>query len=158
MHPLTRPLIDQFQRDLPLSPTPWADMAEALGTSERDVLNAVDALMDEGLITRAGPVFNHHKAGASTLIALAIAPKKLAEAVAWLNAQPGINHNYEREHFFNVWCVATAADDDSLARLLEQIRTRFPDTPMLDLPMEAQYHIDLAFPIDWDQDTETLPC
>ncbi|RMF18978.1 MAG: Lrp/AsnC family transcriptional regulator [Gammaproteobacteria bacterium] len=158
MHRLARPLIDQYQRDMPLSLTPWADMAHELGVTETEVMQALDSMLDEGLITRAGPVFNHHKAGASTLVALAIAPSRVAEAVTWLNAQPGINHNYEREHFFNLWCVATASDAESLTRVTDQIRARFPEAPMLDLPMDAQYHIDLAFPIDWDPQTEAQPC
>ncbi len=150
MTPLARTLIDRYQKGLPVSLTPWADLASELGVTEEEVLTTLDTLEAEGIITRVGPVFNHHRAGASTLIALAVAPSRLEQVASWLNAQEGINHNYEREHFFNLWCVATAADTDSLQARVDGIRKRWPDVPVLDLPMVEQYHIDLAFPIRWE--------
>jgi len=61
-----------------------------------------------------------------------------------VNAHPGVNHNYEREHRYNLWFVATAADPAALAALLDEIRAETGLTPIT-LPLIEEYHIDLGF-------------
>jgi len=50
-------LLNDFQHSLPLSPTPFADMAEVLGVSEDDVLKTLQQKKAEGAISRVGAVF-----------------------------------------------------------------------------------------------------
>ena len=62
------------------------------------------------------------------------------------SACPTVNHNYEREHAFNLWFVVAARDVEELRATLERI-SRKAGLPVLDLPLEEAYHIDLGFPI-----------
>jgi hypothetical protein len=57
-----------------------------------------------------------------------------------------VNHNYEREHVFNLWFVVTAPDPLCVRRVLDEIQA---DTglPVLDLPLERSFYIDLGFPL-----------
>jgi DNA-binding Lrp family transcriptional regulator len=61
-----------------------------------------------------------------------------------ISARAEINHNYQREHRYNLWFVATAADETTLAASLAGIAAA-AGTPVLSLPLEEQYHIDLGF-------------
>ena len=61
---------------------------------------------------------------------------------------PEINHNYEREHEFNLWFVVVADDETRLQRVLAEIETR-SGCPLLDLPLEQEYFIDLGFDLKW---------
>lgn len=137
-------LLADFQRDLPLTPTPYADMAARLGVSEGEVLETLKALREEGAVSRVGAVFRPNTVGASTLAALAVPVERLEEIAALINAYAEVNHNYEREHHFNLWFVVTASDTARVAQVLDDIaqRTGFE---VMDLPMVEDYHLDLGF-------------
>jgi siroheme decarboxylase len=148
MTTLARQLLDRYQRGLPLSANPYADIAEELGVTEQDVLTTLRQLREQKIITRVGPVFDHHKAGASTLVAMAVPPERLDEIAAYISRFDAVNHNYAREHDFNLWFVVTAADQQQLDTVLTTIEADC-GMPLLNLPMEQAYHIDLGFKLAW---------
>jgi len=143
---LEKRLLNAWQKGFPLTPTPFADIARKLGTSEALVLRLLKKLQDQGVISRVGPVFTPRRVGTSTLAALAVPPHRLESVAELVSAYPEVNHNYEREHHFNLWFVVTAPDADRLQEVLDDIQAR-TGLPLLDLPLEAQYHIDLGFPL-----------
>lgn len=147
---LERRLLNDFQQDLPLSPTPYADMAARLGVDERTVLETLAGLQARGAVSRVGPVFRPNSIGVSTLAALAVPAPRLEQVAAYLNDLPQVNHNYEREHEFNLWFVVTASDRDELDAVLDQIEA-WSGCPVLDLPMLEDYFIDLGFDLNFDQ-------
>lgn len=147
---LERRLLNDFQQDLPLSATPYADMAARLGVDERTVLNALAGLQARGAVSRVGPVFRPNTIGVSTLAAMAVPAFDLERVAAWLNALPQVNHNYEREHRFNLWFVVTAADRGEVDAVLDRIEA-WSGCPVLDLPMLEDYFIDLGFDLNFDQ-------
>ncbi len=145
---IDRRLLNEFQRNFPLSHAPYADMAGVLGISEADVLKRLQALRAAGTISRVGPVFRPNSVGVSTLAAIAVSPERLEQTAALVSAYPAVNHNYEREHRFNLWFVVTAADAAQLAAVLEDI-ARDTGCEVLSLPMLEDYHIDLGFELQW---------
>ncbi len=145
---LDRRLLDDFQSGIPLAPRPFALMAEQLGVAEAEVIARLQRLTKAGAVSRVGPVFRPRQVGASTLAAMAVPPERLAEVATLVNGFPEVNHNYEREHDFNLWFVLTAPDQTRLERVLDEIGRR-AGLPVLDLPMLAEYHIDLGFPLQW---------
>ncbi len=75
-------LINEFQRDFPFEPRPFAEIAWRLCTDEESVLAALQRLRDEGVVSRVGAVFSPRRVGASTLAALAAPPERLEEIAA----------------------------------------------------------------------------
>ncbi|MCW8827494.1 MAG: Lrp/AsnC family transcriptional regulator [Gammaproteobacteria bacterium] len=146
--PLQRSLLNDYQQGLPLSATPFADMAEQLGVSEQQVCDTLAQLQQQGAISRVGPVFRTHSIGASTLAAMAVEPAQLEAVAAIVSGFDEVNHNYEREHALNLWFVATAPDAQHLARTLRQIEQR-SGHEVIALPMLEDYHIDLGFELQW---------
>ncbi|TLF52319.1 Lrp/AsnC family transcriptional regulator [Halomonas urmiana] len=145
---LDRRLIDSYQRGLPVCTRPFHTVAERLGTSEAEVIARLERLQALGVLSRVGPVFDHARAGASLLAAVAV-PEAERDAFAELiNAAPGVNHNYAREHDYNLWFVMTAPDEPELEGRLDALESRL-GLPILRLPMLEGFHIDLSFPIPW---------
>ena len=139
-------LIDGWQRDFPLDPTPYARIAFRLGVSELSVLGMLRELTRSGILSRVGAVVAPNTAGASTLATMAVPAHRLEEVARDVNAEPGVNHNYEREHRFNLWFVVTGKNRPAIDGAIDRIeRTTGLDT--LDLPLRTAYHIDLGFPI-----------
>lgn len=147
---LQQNIINQYQKGFPLSNSPYKVMAKQLNSTEIEVFEAVLKLNDNGMLSRIGAVFNHKKAGASTLAAIAVPPNELTQVAQLVNQFEQVNHNYAREHDYNLWFVVTAQDDKSLNTVLAQIE-QLTGYEILVLPMEASYHIDLAFNIDFSQ-------
>ena len=142
-------LLDGYQRDLPLTPRPYAGIAEELGVDEAEVIATLRRLAAEGVVSRVGAVFEPLSVGASTLAAMAVPDDRLAEVAKLVNGFDEVNHNYQREHPFNLWFVIVAADGDGVARVIDEIERR-TELEVLDLPMLEGYHLDLGFPLQWN--------
>lgn len=149
MDGLQKRLLASFQRGVPLTPTPYAKMAEQLGADEEGVLAALVALMQDGVISRIGPVFRTNRIGAGTLAAMQVPAERLDEVASIVSSFDAVNHNYEREHRFNLWFVVVAADEGQVQATLAEIERRAM-LPVMSLPMLEEYHIDLGFPLQWD--------
>jgi DNA-binding Lrp family transcriptional regulator len=137
-------LLNEFQRDFPLTPAPFAEIAARLDSDEATILAELRRLQAAGTISRVGAVFAPRSVGASTLAALAVPRERLEKVAALVSAHPGVNHNYEREHGYNLWFVATAADEPALAGLLGEICAA-TGCPPIALPLVEEFHIDLGF-------------
>ena len=148
MNETDKRLLNDFQRDFPLTPRPYADIASALGVSEAEVLQRLQELTASRVVSRVGPVIRPRTMGVSTLAAMRVPPASLIETAARVSAHPEVNHNYEREHELNLWFVVTAASGPELQRALTAIEDDTGFT-VYAFPMLEDYHIDLGFRLPW---------
>ncbi|MBV2194372.1 MAG: Lrp/AsnC family transcriptional regulator [Azonexus sp.] len=140
-------LLNDFQRDFPLCPAPFAELASRLGVAEKVVLGRLENLRRDGKISRVGAVFAPKRIGASTLAAMAVPPEKLDAVAAAVNRFPEVNHNYEREHRYNLWFVVTAASEGRLQATLGAIE-QAAGYSLMPLPLLEEFHIDLGFSLN----------
>lgn len=145
---LERRLLNDFQRDLPLTPRPFAEVAARLGTDETSVLETLAALQESGAISRVGAVIAPHRAGSSTLAAMAVPADRLEEVAALVSAYPEVNHNYEREDELNLWFVVAAPTRRRVENVLGEIEY-WTDIEVLDLPLEEAFRLDTGFALQW---------
>lgn len=144
LDPLDARLLDEFQRDLPLVPQPFAAIGAALGLAETEVIDRLARLRAAGTIARVGATVRPNTAGASTLAALAVPDDRIEAVAAIVGAERGVNHSYLREHHWNLWFVATAPDAAALAAMLDRIGTA-TGLQVLDLRLVRAFNIDLGF-------------
>ena len=149
---LQQDIINNFQKGFPLCTNPYLEIAQKLNVTELSVFNTLSDLDSLGVISRIGPVFDHKKAGASTLAALAVKAEDLDKVASIVNQFEQVNHNYARgSHFnktnYNLWFVVTASDPVALNNTITRIEL-LTGLKVLVLPMEASYHLDLAFSIN----------
>ena len=147
---LQQRIINGYQKGFPVCSRPFEVIAQQLDASEQDVIDALSDLQQRDVLSRLGPVFCHKKAGASTLAAIAVPAKQLDKIAGLVNSFEQVNHNYAREHDFNLWFVVTANDEAALNKTIVDIEL-LTGLPVLMLPMEASYHIDLGFNINFNQ-------
>jgi DNA-binding Lrp family transcriptional regulator len=141
-------LLDEFQRGFPLTPNPYAALADQLGVTEEDVLETLRALTADGTVSRVGAILPPNTIGVSLLAAMAVPEEQLADVAGWISSLTEVNHNYEREHRYNLWFVATAADAGRLDEVLRHIESR-TGLRVLRLPLLEEFHIDLGFPLNF---------
>jgi len=137
-------LLNRVQNNFPICHDPFTELALELALDKSFLIARLKTLQSDGVISRFGGVINHQKAGKSTLAALKVPPNKIDETAELVNAYEAINHNYLREHEFNLWFVVTGSRQQKVDDVLESIRTR-TGYDLISLPMVRGYHIDLAF-------------
>lgn len=145
---LERRLLDGYQHGLPLESRPFARIAAEFGVTEQEVIDSLVRLRQGGVISRVGPVLRPHRVGVSTLAAMAVPPARLDEIAELVTALPEVNHNYAREHLFNLWFVVTASDPVHLRTVLDAI-AEGTGLEVMELPMVEEYFIDLGFELQW---------
>ena len=143
---LEKCLLNEYQRDFPLCASPFAVIADQQGVTEEEVIETLESLQQRGLISRVGPVFAPQRAGASTLAALSVPGDELQRVADIVSDFEEVNHNYEREHSFNLWFVVTASDEAHVQRVLDAIEEE-TGLAVLNLPLERSFYIDLGFPL-----------
>jgi DNA-binding Lrp family transcriptional regulator len=145
---LEKHLLNDFQHGFPLVPRPFQQIAEKLGITEDDVIESFSKLQEQGLVSRVGAVFRANSIGVSTLAAMAVPEDQLQEVAEMICEYSEVNHNYQREHHFNLWFVVTARDEQMLNAVLDGIE-HCSGLPVMYLPMLEDYHINLGFDLKW---------
>ncbi|WP_256296466.1 siroheme decarboxylase subunit beta [Haloarchaeobius salinus] len=139
-------LIDGYQSGFPVVERPFRVVGEALGVSESEAFERVQRLRDEGVFRRFGAVLNPPVIGSSTLAAVQAPADRFDEVAEVVNGYRQVNHNYRREHDWNMWFVVTAGSRETRDRILDEIEER-TGCEVLNLPMLTDYYIDLEFPV-----------
>lgn len=137
-------LLNEYQRAFPLVSRPFAAIAAECGLGEDETLDALRAWQVSGVVSRVGAVFAPRRIGASALAALAAPAERLEEIAARVSGVAEVNHNYQREHAYNLWFVVTAASSGRLREIVAGIE-RDTGCPVIVLPLEEEFHIDLGF-------------
>ena len=151
LNTLEKRLLNDFQHGFPMVPRPYQEIADQLGTTEDVVIDTLAQLKESGFISRVGAVFRANSIGASSLAAMSIPENELEAIATIVNEYREVNHNYQREHIFNLWFVLTANDDHQLNAVLDSIEQRTGYSVMY-LPMLEDFHINLGFDLAFDDE------
>jgi DNA-binding Lrp family transcriptional regulator len=139
-------LIDEYQSGFPVVERPFRRVGAALGVSETEALDRVRNLRERGVFRRFGAVLNPPVIGSSTLAAVQAPEARFDEVAEVVNGYRQVNHNYRRDHAWNVWFVVTAGSRAKRDEILAEIEDR-TGCEVLVLPMLTDYYIDLEFPV-----------
>jgi DNA-binding Lrp family transcriptional regulator len=116
---LDRRLLNSIQSDFPLAERPYQALAERVDATETEVLARIAALKRGRIIRQINAIFDTRALGyQSSLVASRYAPEHLHQGALIVNQHPGVSHNYERDHAFNLWyTVAVPPDADLTAHI-----------------------------------------
>lgn len=137
-------LINDWQQRFPQGSEPFAELAAQCGVSTERVLAEFKQMSLGGSLSRIGGIWGSGAGGAALLCAFAVPPQRLAGVAAQVSAHPGVNHNYEREHAYNLWFVITGADVEQVADGVSGLELAC-GLHALRLPMQRAYRINLGF-------------
>ena len=97
-------ILSRIQKKFPLVAKPFEVIANELGISENEVLTILQKEKSDGIIRQTSAIFDTKRLGyKSSLVAFKVSQEKINKAVKIINSHPGISHNYERNHDFNIW-------------------------------------------------------
>ena len=125
MDDLDKELLNILQMDFPLVATPYAAMGERVGLPEADVIARVGALKRANVLRQVSAIFDTRKIGyRSSLVAMRVTPERLAEAARVINEHPGVSHNYERNHDFNLWFTVAVPPPSTVEEHVEALHEK----------------------------------
>ncbi len=108
-------ILSRIQKNFPLVAKPFREIAKELKTDENTVLKILQEEKQNNIIRQTSAIFDTKRLGyKSSLIAFKINKDKIDDAVQIINAHPGVSHNYERNHDFNIWFTLGVAPDSKL--------------------------------------------
>ncbi len=140
-------LLRRLHGGFPLSETPYADVAEELGLDEGEVLARLAALLEDGMLTRFGPLYQIERAGGEFVLAAMQVPEpRFDEVAAQVNALPEVAHNYRREHAFNMWFVVAAASPDEARATCARIEATC-GLKVYAFPKEKEFFVELRLAV-----------
>ena len=146
MDELDKTILNRIQTRFPLTPQPFAAIADELGTTEEEILARVSRLKESGIIRRIGGNFVPGKVGFVSTLCAARVPEADVEAFArTVNAFPGVTHNYLRENSFNVWFTFIAPSMEVIRANLSRIARKTGVSRILNLPATRVFKIKAKF-------------
>lgn len=140
-----RAIINYLQGGFPLCERPYQVVAERLGLDETDLLQRLQRLLDDKILSRFGPMYHAEKLGGGlTLAALKVPVDRFDEVTATVNAFPEVAHNYQREHELNMWFVLATETPQRIAEVIAEIE-QCTGLKVYNMPKEREYFVGLQW-------------
>jgi siroheme decarboxylase len=114
---IDKTLLNEIQWVFPLVDRPYLEIAKRHEISEEDVMRRISVLKEMGIIRQINAIFDTRRLGyKSALIAFAVKPEKLDHVAEKVNKHPGVSHNYERNHEYNMWFTLAVPPGSDMKR------------------------------------------
>ncbi|CAG1011413.1 hypothetical protein BURK2_04259 [Burkholderiales bacterium] len=140
---IDRAIINALQGGFPICEAPFAVVAQKLGMSEEELLQRVQRLLSEKVLTRFGPMYQVERmGGAFVLAALAVPEERFEEVAAQVNALPEVAHNYRREHQLNMWFVLATESPEGIGAAVTRIEEA-TGLSVFAFPKQREYFVEL---------------
>ena len=147
MDEIDRAIINNLQGGLPVCERPYREAAQRIGLDEDELLVRLARLLESGVLTRIGPLFQIEKMGGAFTLAALHAPVDDFERVAQcVNAWPEVAHNYARNHQLNMWFVLATETPDQIDQVIARIEGE-TGCAVFNFPKSREYFVELKLHI-----------
>lgn len=142
-----RAVINGLQGGFPICERPFLAAAELLGLGEAELIQLIGGLLDQGLLSRFGPLYHAERLGGALSLAAMKVPEAEFDAIAErINAFPEVAHNYARDHALNMWFVLATETPERHRAVLREIEAATGMT-VYDMPKITEYFVGLHFTV-----------
>lgn len=147
MDNLDKKLINLLQKGLPVCEKPFYEIAKIVKSTEKIVINKVQTMLENGLLTRFGPMFDAACLGGAFTLAAMKVPKDQFEDVAQIvNSFEQVAHNYERKNELNMWFVIGTETQSEIIQVIKQIEYK-TGINVVNMPKEHEFFVGLYLPV-----------
>jgi DNA-binding Lrp family transcriptional regulator len=147
MDAVDRAIVNQLQGGFAVCERPYAEAATTLGLTEDELLQRLDALLENGTLTRFGPMYHAERlGGALTLAAMKIPAADFERVAEIVNRFPEVAHNYAREHAFNMWFVLATEMPERIEAVIGEIE-KAAGYRVYNMPKLEEFYVGLRFTV-----------
>ncbi len=137
-----RHIVNALQGGFPLTERPFHAEAGLLGIPEGELIARLRGMLEAGLLTRFGPLYNIDRMGGSFCLCALTAPADRFDEIADIvNGFAEVAHNYERDHRLNMWFVLALERPEDVPELVERIEEA-TGLQVFAFPKEAEYFVE----------------
>lgn len=138
-------LIAALQDGLPIKPRPYAALGRSIGLAEDDVIAAIKALIERGVIRRFGVIVRHRALGirANGMVVWDLPDEQVAEAGQRLAALPYVTLCYRRPRRppdwpYSLFCMIHGTDRGTV---LAQVTEAAHHCGLEDVPRDVLFSV-----------------
>jgi DNA-binding Lrp family transcriptional regulator len=143
MDEIDKKIINNLQNGFPICDAPYKQVAEQLELTEQDLIARLTLLLDNGTLTRFGPLYNAELMGGALTLAAVKAPEERFDEVATIiNAYPEVAHNYARSHELNIWFVLATELPEQISQTIISLEQKTGLT-VYNMPKINEYFVNL---------------
>ena len=147
LNDIDRKIINQLQGGFPICEQPWQELERQLDIPAEDLLHRVEAMQQQGLITRFGPLYHAEKMGGGlTLAAIKVPADRYDEVTEIVNGFDQVAHNYARDHELNMWFVLATETPDEIASVINDIEQQ-TGLRVYNMPKQEEFFLQLIFEV-----------
>jgi len=147
MDNVDRRIVNHLQDGFPVCDRPYRKAAQEIGIDESEILSRLQTMLDDGRLSRFGPMYNADKmGGAFTLCAMSIPAAEFDAVAEQVNSLEQVAHNYERDHALNMWFVLGTETEQEIDEVIHQIET-VTDYPVYNFPKLNEYYVGLKLDV-----------
>jgi len=127
---IEKKLLAEIQHGMPVTPTPYKDVADNIGEDVLDVLEILNNWKKDGRIRRLGAFVNHFKVGlqAGAMVAWQVEKDRIEEVGRMLSSFPEVSHAYERQSNdrwpFNVYTMVHGRCPDDVKDIVAKMSAK----------------------------------
>lgn len=145
MDTLDRQIINELQGGFPVSEHPYAEVAATLNTSEEELISRLERMLDQGLLSRFGPMYHAERLGGGlTLAAISVPEHRFDTVTEIVNSHAEVAHNYARDHKLNMWFVLATETPERISEVIDEIEAE-TGLEVVNMPKLEEYFIGLRF-------------
>jgi DNA-binding Lrp family transcriptional regulator len=138
-----RRIVNALQGGFPICAQPYAEVAAQLELTEPVLIERLERLLADGVLSRFGPMYDAQRLGGGLTLAAMSVPESRFDAVAEIvNEFPEVAHNYAREHALNMWFVVATERPERVAEVIAEIE-RATSFEVHDMPKIDEFFIGL---------------
>ncbi|WP_457597103.1 siroheme decarboxylase subunit alpha [Hydrogenimonas sp.] len=149
---LEKEFLTRIQQGFPVSRRPFADLADELGSDEESLLNLYRDLKERKIIRQTSAIFDTKSLGYKSSL-VAFKTDDIDKAAEVVNAHPGVSHNYERDHDYNLWFTLAVAPDSKLGlqKTVEKLAEMAGVEDFVILPTKKMFKISVQLDVKGDR-------
>lgn len=142
-----RKIINQLQGGFPLCEHPWTQLEQTLEIPADEIIQRIEAMQTEGLISRFGPLYHAEKMGGGLTLAAIKVPAERYEAVTNIvNSFDEVAHNYARDHELNMWFVLATETPEEIETVINDIEQQ-TGLKVYNMPKQQEFFLQLIFEV-----------
>lgn len=143
MDDIDKRIINTLQDGFPICDAPYRQVAEQLGLTENDLIARLQALLNNGTLTRFGPLYNAEQMGGALTLAAIKAPAEHFDEIADIvNSFPEVAHNYARNYELSMWFVIATETQEQAQQTIDAIEHQTGQT-VYNMPKKKEYFVNL---------------
>ncbi|OQX25758.1 MAG: AsnC family protein [Desulfobacteraceae bacterium IS3] len=124
---LEKKVIASIQGDIPITESPFSEIAEKTGIPEETLLETLKSLCERGVIRRFGATLRHQKSGfdANAMVAWQVEEERVEEVGIKMASSGNVSHCYRRnpttDWQYNLYTMIHAKDEDTCRKIARNL-------------------------------------